>query len=169
MVKGENSEKKSRIMRGPRKIDAKKESKGPRILKRGKNHWSDREFDTETFERLCAIQCTVKEIVSVMRFNQDTLRKKVREHYDMKLGDAVNHFGAGGVASIKRMQFEKAQEGSDKMLIHLGKHYADQKDEQAITVVQVEQLFQKRSDEEIQAAIDQLNVTPEQIEDISDT
>lgn len=159
MEKGKSSEKKSSTPRGPRKTGQK----------RGSNHWSDRKFDPETFERLCAIQCTVKEIVSVMRFNQHNLRQIVKEHYGMPLADAVKHFGAGGVASIKRMQFEKAQEGSDKMLIHLGKHYAGQEEKQSITVLQVEQLFQKRSNEEIEEAVAQLGLTQEQIENISDT
>ena len=132
---------------------------------------SRKRFDPQQFERLCSIQCTGNEIAHVLGYRRETLQNICKEHYGKPLGECIKEFASYGVASLKRAQWEKAlDEGSEKMMIHLGKHYADQKDQmEVLTKVQVEQLFGRRSDSEIESAIKELDLTPEQIESINDT
>ncbi|MFZ8934184.1 MAG: hypothetical protein ACO2ZP_09830 [Bacteriovoracaceae bacterium] len=132
---------------------------------------SRKRFDPQQFERLCSIQCTGNEIAHVLGYRRETLQNICKEHYGKPLGECIKEFSAYGIASLKRAQWEKAlDEGSEKMMIHLGKHYADQKDTmEVLTKVQVEQLFGQRSNKEIEQAIEALDITQEQIESISDT
>lgn len=82
----------------------------------------------EQFKSLCEIQCTQAEIAHVMNVDEETLCRLVKEHYGMTYSEAYKRFSDGGKASLRRMQFQKAQEGSNAMLIWLGKQYLGQSD-----------------------------------------
>lgn len=86
--------------------------------------WDESYF--KQFEDLCYIQCTQAEICHVLDVDPDTLGRKLQEHYGMGYADAYKKFSDGGKMSLRRMQFKKAQEGSNTMLIWLGKQYLGQ-------------------------------------------
>ena len=75
---------------------------------------------------MCYIQCTQAEICNVLDVDPDTLANKLQEHYGMGYSEAYKKFSDGGKMSLRRMQFRKAQEGSNTMLIWLGKQYLGQ-------------------------------------------
>ena len=84
-----------------------------------KVEWNDDQW--RQFEALAQIQCTQEEIAAVMNCDAKTLRKLVREHYNVRsFPDALQRYRLQGKASIRRHQFRRARAGSDKMLIWLG-------------------------------------------------
>lgn len=91
---------------------------------RAKILWDESYF--KQFEDLCYIQCTQAEICNVLDVDPDTLANKLQEHYGMGYSEAYKKFSDGGKMSLRRMQFRKAQEGSNTMLIWLGKQYLGQ-------------------------------------------
>ena len=68
------------------------------------------------------MQCTHKEIAAVMGCDEDTLRNNYSA--------IINAAREGGKASLRRAQWKKAvDEGNPSMLIWLGKHYLEQREE----------------------------------------
>ena len=84
------------------------------------------EFDLEQVRELAAIQCTQEEMASVLRCSVDTIKRRMGE--DESFAEAIKGGKEGGKASLRRMQFKAAQNGSHTMLIWLGKQYLGQKD-----------------------------------------
>tara|TARA_R110001606_G_C15316121_1_gene644165 strand:- start:989 stop:1339 length:351 start_codon:yes stop_codon:yes gene_type:complete len=79
------------------------------------------ELDTNQIARLASIQCSVREIASVMGVCKDVIYNNFM--------DAVNEGREKGKVSLRRRQWEVADEGDTRMLIHLGKHWLDQRDD----------------------------------------
>ena len=85
------------------------------------------------FEDLCKIQCTEKEICSVLHCSNDTLNLWVQQNYvdedgnPMKFLDVFKCLCDGGKYKIRRIQFEQAEK-YPAMAIWLGKQYLGQSD-----------------------------------------
>jgi|SaaInlV_120m_DNA_3_1039746.scaffolds.fasta_scaffold06691_3 hypothetical protein len=82
--------------------------------------------DLDMIAKLASIQCTGTEIASVLGVSKDTI-----------LSNKTNRaaFDAGrekGKVSLRRKQWEVAQDGDTRMLIHLGKYWLDQRDDKAV-------------------------------------
>ena len=86
--------------------------------KKGRIKVSD--VDPEIIWKLARIGCTLREMAFITGLNAETIRK----HF----GDLIDKGGAYGKSSLRRKQFERAMEGSDRMLIWLGKNMLGQKD-----------------------------------------
>ena len=86
------------------------------------------EKDHRTFEGLCAIQSTQREVCSVMNVTDKTLNGLLRRYYKMTFSDCFKRFSANGIISLRRKQFEVANNGNVTMLIWLGKQYLGQSD-----------------------------------------
>jgi hypothetical protein len=69
----------------------------------------------------------MKEIAAVVGCSVDTLENR--------FSDIIQIGRENGKASLRRMQYQKAKEGSVPMLIWLGKQLLDQRDRQDITQV----------------------------------
>lgn len=82
------------------------------------------ELDEDQIARLASIQCSVDEIASVMGVGRDVIYKRYMH--------AVNNGREKGKVSLRRRQWEVAQEGDTRMLIHLGKYWLDQRDDKAV-------------------------------------
>jgi len=80
------------------------------------------------FESLCEIQCTLIEVASWFRCSEDTIERRVKEKYDTTFAEVFKLKRGVGRISLRRRQFQKAEEGHPTMLIWLGKQYLDQKD-----------------------------------------
>jgi hypothetical protein len=92
-----------------------------------------KEFDKETFEGLCEIQCTQAEICNVLRTSDKTLSRWVEDTYGMSYSEAYKTYADMGKKSLRRLQFESAHKGNTAMLIWLGKQYLGQKDKSEVT------------------------------------
>ena len=77
-------------------------------------------LDREQIARMASIQCSVKEIATVMGCSEKTI-------YD-NYGDSVAQGRAMGKVSLRRKQWDVANEGNPTMLVWLGKNWLDQTD-----------------------------------------
>lgn len=77
-------------------------------------------IDPQQVFELASIMCTDEEIAAVMKVNRVTIASHFEE--ELKNGRLV------GKMSIRRAQFKRALEGSDAMLIWLGKQLLGQHD-----------------------------------------
>lgn len=87
-----------------------------------------KEIDAELVKRLAHIQCTHAEIGAVVGVSETTIKRR--------FGGRIAVWREGGKRSLRRLQWKRAREGSDKMLIHLGKQYLGQTDKVEQTVEQ---------------------------------
>lgn len=92
------------------------------------------DIDTETFRKLCSIQCTLSEIASWFKCSEDTVERYCKRELNMSFADAYKMFSADGRISLRRMQFKSAEKGNTSMLIWLGKQYLGQRDATAIDI-----------------------------------
>lgn len=87
-----------------------------------------KEIDFNEFEKLCSIMCTLEEVAGWFGVSEDTIEKRVKEHYGMNFTDARKIHGSKIKASLRRKQISMALEGDRGMLIWLGKNLLGQKD-----------------------------------------
>lgn len=92
-----------------------------------------KEIDSEQFEKLCALQCTLKEIAGWFGCSEDTIERWcLREYQDengqpMSFAEAYKNFSVDGKISLRRFQFKMA-ERNPSMAIWLGKQWLGQRD-----------------------------------------
>jgi|TARA_X000000950_G_scaffold198320_1_gene238864 hypothetical protein len=77
--------------------------------------------DTKIIENMASIHCTNKEIAEVLSISVDTLQRN--------FPDILQKGRANGKAKLRRLQWQKAEEGNPTMLIWLGKQMLDQKEQ----------------------------------------
>jgi len=78
------------------------------------------DIDREEIWKLAKIGCTLREMAFMTGLHEDTIKK----HYAKE----IEHGQSTGKRALRRKQMEKAMEGSDRMLVWLGKQYLGQKD-----------------------------------------
>jgi len=81
-------------------------------------------IDHAQVERLASIQCTDQEIAAVLGVSVDTLaRRKVN---DPEFWEFLQRGKAKGRVALRRLQWQRAEAGSDVMLIFLSKQLLGQ-------------------------------------------
>lgn len=99
-----------------------------------------KQISQKQFESLCAIQCTVEEVCSVLDVDEATLEKWCKETYEGKTFSKVfKEKRQYGKASLRRMQWHLAEK-NPSMAIFLGKNMLGQTDKVEQTVLEVEDL-----------------------------
>ena len=83
-----------------------------------------KKIDYDLVGKLAAIQCTEIEIAGILDISERTLQRDAEfcRIYALKKDS--------GKASLRRMQWKKAEEGNATLLIWLGKQYLGQRDKQ---------------------------------------
>lgn len=81
-----------------------------------------KEIDYDLVKKLAEIQCTQEEIANILDISVRTLQR------DKEFCRIFNMSRENGKMSLKRWQFKRAEQGSDRMLIWLGKQYLGQRD-----------------------------------------
>ena len=90
------------------------------------------DLDQEQFEKLCAMQCTMVEIISWFGVNKDTLYHWIKRTYgDKSFEQVFNEKKQAGFVALRRKQWQLA-ENSVPMAIFLGKNYLGQSDNQNV-------------------------------------
>jgi hypothetical protein len=84
-----------------------------------------KDVDSETVRKLAKLGCNQDEIADFFGVTQSVISERFRS--DFHLGCAESKI------SLRRMQFKRAMQGSDRMLIHLGKVYLGQTDRLDVT------------------------------------
>ena len=85
------------------------------------------EIDQEQFEKLCGIQCTLREIAGWFKCSEDTIERWAKRTYDTTFAEAHKKHSASGKISLRRTQFKLAEKNAS-MAIFLGKQYLGQSD-----------------------------------------
>lgn len=92
-----------------------------------------KEIDSEQFEKLCALQCTLKEIAGWFGCSEDTIERWCKDTYQdendqpMGFADVYKKYSADGKISLRRFQFKQAEK-NPSMAIWLGKQWLGQRD-----------------------------------------
>ena len=86
-----------------------------------------KEIDQKTFEQLCKIQCTQKEISSVFEICEDTLLAWCLRTYGESFSVVYKRFADGGKASLRRMMWKHAEK-SASMCMFMAKNLLGYKD-----------------------------------------
>src|ERR1700733_12745902 len=89
-------------------------------------------IDLLTVERAASIGCTVEEIAAILGIARSTLFERKAD--DPAIEDAIERGRETGRATLRRLQWDRAQQGSDTMLIWLGKQMLGQRDNAAVAV-----------------------------------
>jgi len=87
-------------------------------------------IDWEQFDKLCYIQCTVREIAAWFDCSVDTIENRCWAEQGMKFSDYYAEKKEKGLISLRRLQYQAAEKANVVMLIWLGKQYLGQKDRQ---------------------------------------
>jgi hypothetical protein len=84
------------------------------------------EIDLGLVERSAQIGCTNDEIVALLGIGRSTFYDRLKD--DPELQEVIDRGRAVGRATLRRMQWQAAENGNPTMLIWLGKQMLDQKD-----------------------------------------
>lgn len=91
----------------------------------------------EDFEKLCSMQCTLIEIAGFFDCSEDTIERWCAKTYrGQTFAEIYKRKSAKGKISVRRRQFQVAEDGNPTMLIWLGKQYLGQKEYQDVTLTQ---------------------------------
>lgn len=91
------------------------------------------EVDWEELNKLCALQCTLREIASWFDCSEDTIERRVKEKSQLAFAVYARQKGEKGKISLRRRQW-KLSEKHVAMAIWLGKQYLGQSDKQEQTI-----------------------------------
>ena len=92
-----------------------------------------KEIDSEQFEKLCALQCTLSEIANWFGCSEDTIENWCKRTYTDENGqpigfsEAYKNYSVDGKISLRRFQFKLAEKNTS-MAIWLGKQWLGQRD-----------------------------------------
>ena len=98
-----------------------------------------KDIDQKLFEKLCGLQCTIREITAFLDVSEKTLIAWCKETYDMPFSKIFAIKRQAGFTSLRRSQFQLAEK-SAAMAIWLGKQYLGQTDKD---------YWQRRQDEKV--------------------
>mgnify|MGYP001336775494 CR=1 FL=1 len=87
---------------------------------------TDADFDKIT--EMAKICCTQDEICSIFGFSEDTLDRRLKDRGFANFADFYKKYAGIGKQSLRRIQWQSAQEGSVPMQIWLGKQWLGQAD-----------------------------------------
>jgi len=107
-------------------------------------------IDYDMVKKLAHIHCTQQEIANILEVSVDTLQRDEEfcGIYKKAMDDAK--------ASLRRLQFRKAESGNPTMLIWLGKQYLGQTDKQDIKHSGGLSVYADMTDEELDDEIRKL-------------
>ena len=115
---------------------------------KGKAGRPRKEIDFKIFEGLCFIQCTKSEICSALGVDNNTLDRRLKEHYKDDFSNIYKKYSENGKISLRRILHEHAKK-NPATAIFLSKNllgYRDQPEVSSETVEQVTFLAPKETD-----------------------
>ena len=86
-----------------------------------------KEINQDIFENLCKIQCTQKEICSVLNVCSDTIEDWVVRTYGAGFSEIYKRFADNGKASLRRMMWKHAEK-SASMCMFMAKNLLGYRD-----------------------------------------
>lgn len=107
------------------------------------------EIDWKELDKLFYLQCTLVEIAGWFDCSEDTIELRVKEKHGITFTELSSKRSAKGKISIRRKQYQKAEEGNPTMLIWLGKQYLGQKDSYDIDQTVTARIEIDKTDEDL--------------------
>ena len=89
-------------------------------------------IDWKQFEGFCAVQCTLREIADYFNCSQDTIERRVKEHYACGFADIFKRKRQKGLMSLRANLF-KLSEKQGNVAIFLAKNWLGMKDATELT------------------------------------
>ena len=86
-----------------------------------------KKVDRVQFEKLCALQCTLTEMMCFFDCSEDTIERFCHEEYGMKYAEVFRIKRGAGQISLRRTQWQLAEKNA-AMAIFLGKQFLGQRD-----------------------------------------
>ncbi len=86
------------------------------------------EIQKNSFESLCALQCTLEEISAFFGVSDMTIESWCKREYKANFLDVFKKKSAAGKMSLRREQWRSAEKGNVTMQIWLGKQWLGQTD-----------------------------------------
>lgn len=86
------------------------------------------DIDWEIVDKLCAMQCTLREISAWFDCSEDTIERACKREKKIGFAEYFKQKREKGRISLRRKQHEVAMTGNVTMLIFLGKQYLGQAD-----------------------------------------
>ena len=86
-------------------------------------------IDWVQFDKLCGLQCTLREIAAWFNCCEDTIENRVKEERGITFSDYFKEKRERGKVALRRLQWNSAHKGSITMQIFLGKNYLNQSDQ----------------------------------------
>lgn len=94
--------------------------------------------DWDEFDKLCALQCTEREIADWFEMCTDTLEARVRETFDCTFSELFRQKRGKGRIALRRHQWQTAEKGNPTMQIWLGKQFLGQSDQTTNNNINIE-------------------------------
>jgi len=88
-------------------------------------------IDWKEFEAQCAMQCTLREIADYFNCSEDTIERRVREHYNCGFADIFKRKRVKGLMSLRASLFKLGGKQGN-VAIFLAKNWLGMKDRQEI-------------------------------------
>ena len=88
-------------------------------------------LDVEVMKRAASIGCTKEETAALLGISRSLFFDRL--HEDPSLRDTFDEAADNGRATLRRLQWQRAANGSDTMLIWLGKQLLGQRDHHELT------------------------------------
>jgi len=101
------------------------------MVTNGKNGRPKIIIDWKQFEAYCAMQCTLREIADYFNCSEDTIERRVKEHYNSGFAETFKRRRQVGLMSLRRNLF-KLSEKHPAAAIFLAKNWLGMKDTQEI-------------------------------------
>ena len=110
-------------------LDNSNEKRGPK--------GPSKPLSEEDFQRLLnmvRIQCTLSECCSILGMSDTTLNRRLKERGEDNFEAFYRRHNDEGRMSLRRMQWQSAENGNPSLLIWLGKQYLNQRDKSNLEV-----------------------------------
>ena len=106
---------------------------------KGKAGRPRKEIDFKAFEQLCYLQCTKAEILSFFAIDNNTLDRRLTEHYSADFSSVYKRFSENGKISLRRLLLRHAEK-SGAVAIFLAKNYLGMQDSPTNAETQIDGL-----------------------------
>ena len=104
---------------------------------KGKAGRPRKEIDYKIFENLCFLQCTKSEICSALGVDNNTLDRRLKEHYKDDFSNIYKKYSENGKISLRRILHEHAKK-NPATAIFLSKNLLGYRDQPEATAEKVD-------------------------------
>ena len=83
----------------------------------------EKEIDWEQFDKLCYLQCSLREIASFFDCSEDTIERRTEKIHGVTFAEYFDKKRGGGKIALRRKMWDLALKGDKTLLIWLSKQH----------------------------------------------